>query len=136
MIVKTIPKSDVVGALASGLCMIHCIATPFLFIAQSCSVTTIACCESSPFWWSSIDYLFIVIAFFAVYQSGLNTTKPWLKYALFATWGLLTILTFNEKYALLPLAASWKYATAFALITLHLYNLKFCQCSDESCCVA
>lgn len=126
-------KSDIVGALASGLCALHCIATPFIFIAQTCAIT--GCCESSPIWWSSIDYLFIVITFFAVYHSGKNSSKPWLKYALFASWSLLSFLVLNEKMNLLDIAESWKYLTAFGLISLHIYNLKFCQCVEESCCV-
>lgn len=132
MISKTIPKSDVLGAVASGLCVLHCIATPFLFIAQGCAMS--GCCESSPTWWSSIDYLFIGITFFAVYQSGLNTTKPWLKYAMYTTWIVLTCLVLNEKLAIFNLSAWLKYMAAFALITLHLYNLKFCKCNEESCC--
>ena len=93
--IKSILRSDIVGAAASGLCMIHCMATPLLFIAQSCSVS--GCCETSPQWWSSIDYLFIGVTAFAVQQSGLNTTKPIIKYALYATWVLLTLLILNEK---------------------------------------
>ncbi len=135
MIVKTIAKSDVLGAVASGLCALHCIATPFLFIAQSCSTTGTGCCGSSPTWWSSIDYLFIGITFFAVYQSGKNSTKSWLKYALFAIWGMLSFLVLNEKVIFLDISHSWKYLMAFGLISLHMYNLKYCQCSEESCCV-
>lgn len=134
MSVKTIPKSDVVGAVASGLCALHCIATPFLFIAQSCS-TTSGCCESSPTWWSLIDYLFIGITFFAVYESSKNSSKPWLKYALFATWGILSFLILNGKFNFLNISEWWKYLMAFSLIGLHLYNLNFCRCSVETCCV-
>ncbi len=135
MISKAIPKSDMIGAVASGLCMIHCVATPFLFIAQSCSLS--GCCESSPTWWSSIDYLFIGITFFAVYQSGKKTSKSWVKYAMYATWVILTALIINEKFAYFSVSDLWKYVTAFGLISLHLYNLKYCRCSgEESCCVA
>jgi len=133
MSVKTIPKSDIVGAVASGLCALHCIATPFLFVAQSCSVT--GCCESSPTWWSLIDYLFIGITFFAVYQSGKQSSKPWLKYSLFAIWSLLSLLVMNEKMNFISISEWWKYLMAFGLICLHMYNLKFCKCSGESCCV-
>ena len=134
MISKTIPKSDLVGAVASGLCVVHCIATPFLFIAQSCSVS--GCCESSPAWWSSIDYLFIGITFFAVYHSGKSTSKPWVKYAMYAAWVILSLLILNEKLVFSPIPEWWKYITAFGLISLHLYNLKFCQCAEETCCAA
>ncbi len=129
---KAILQSDLMGALASGLCVVHCVATPFLFIAQTCSVT--GCCETSPGWWSSMDYLFVGITFFAVYHSSARTTKSWVKYALYATWICLTFLIFNEKFALFPIAEWWKYGTAFSLIGLHLYNLKYCQCPEEECC--
>lgn len=132
MIVKAIPQSDLVGAMATGLCVLHCIATPFLFIAQSCSLS--GCCESGPTWWSAIDYLFIGITFFAVYQSGKNTNKPWLKYALYMTWILLTLSVLNEKATFLDITVWLKYLTAFGLIALHLYNLKYCQCAEQVCC--
>ena len=135
MNVKIIPKSDIVGAVASGLCALHCIATPFLFLAQSCSATAATgCCESSPVWWSSIDYLFIGITFFAVYQSGKQSSKPWLKYFLFLIWSMLSFLILNEKMSLIPISEWWKYLMAFGLICLHMYNLKFCKCSEDSCC--
>jgi len=132
MSVKIISESDIVGAVASGLCAIHCIATPFLFIAQSCSVT--GCCDSGPAWWSSIDYLFIGITFFAVYQSGKNPSKSWVKYALFTIWVILSFLVLNGKVNFLNISEWWKYLMAFGLISLHMYNLKFCKCSEESCC--
>jgi len=134
MSIKAIPKSDLVGAIASGLCALHCIATPFLFIAQSCSTKT-SCCESGPTWWSAIDYIFIVITFFAVYQSGLNSSKSWMKYALMTLWLLLSLLVLNGKFNVLAISDGWKYTMAFSLISLHLYNLKYCKCEDEACCI-
>ncbi len=134
MISKAISESDLLGALASGLCILHCIATPFLFLAQTCSVS--GCCESGSAWWSSIDYLFIGITFFAVYQSGKNTHITWLKNAMYLIWGILSLLIVNEKFAFFPLSELWKYSMAFGLIVLHLYNLKFCKCSGDSCCAA
>ena len=131
---RTIPQSDVVGAVASGLCVVHCIATPFLFVVQSCSVSGV--CASGPGWWSFLDYLFIAITFFAVYYSVKNTSKDWMKYALYASWALLTLLIVNEKAAVLPIAESWKYGAAFTLVSLHLYNRKYCRCADDGCCAA
>jgi len=32
MVKESTIKPDVLGALASGLCMLHCIATPLLFV--------------------------------------------------------------------------------------------------------
>ncbi len=132
MITRTVIKSDVLGAAASLLCAIHCLATPFLFVVQSCSVSS--CCDSSPAWWSSIDYLFIAITFFAIYQSSKNTSRHWMKYGLFATWIVLSFLVLNEKIGFFHISELWKYLAACVLIVLHMYNLKFCQCAEQSCC--
>ena len=62
----TADNSDYFGILASGLCLIHCFATPFIFIVRSCSA---ACCAETPIWWKTIDYLFVIISLFAVRQA-------------------------------------------------------------------
>ena len=129
---KTLPQSDLVGAAASTLCVIHCMATPLLFVVQSSTVTD--CAHAGPFWWNAIDYLFIGITFFAVYYSVKHTSREWMKYALYSSWVVLTILIINEKFHLLHLAEMWKYGAAFTLVGLHLYNRKYCQCEDDGCC--
>ena len=55
-----INNSDSIGALASTLCLIHCLATPFIFVVQSCAAS---CCASAPAWWVFFDYLFLTISF-------------------------------------------------------------------------
>lgn len=126
-------KSDVLGSAASTLCVAHCVATPFLFVAQSCTASA-ACCDSGPVWWSAIDYIFIGVTFFAVYFSARNTSKSWMKYALYASWVVLTALILNEKVSLLPIPETVKYFCAFTLVGLHLYNRKYCQCAPDTCC--
>ena len=56
-------KADIIGASASLLCMIHCLATPFLFFIKS---SASLCCSETPVWWKSLDYLFLTVGFFAV----------------------------------------------------------------------
>ena len=133
LINKTIKHSDLIGAVASGLCIIHCVATPFLFIVHTCQVT--GCCTAGPAWWNYLDYLFIGVTFFAVHWSSKNTTKPWVKYSLYASWLILSLLVINEKMAYIPLSELWKYSAAFILIGLHLYNKKYCNCADDECSV-
>ena len=132
--VKILLKSDIVGAFASCLCTVHCMATPFLFIAQSGAAE--GCAYASPHWWNSIDFIFIGISAIAVYQSGRTTTKSIIKHAMWANWLILTILVCNEQFDVLPLPGMWKYIAAFGLISLHLYNLKYCTCSGDSCCAS
>ncbi len=124
-------KTDKIGILASTLCMIHCIATPFLFLSSSCSST---CCESSPNWYSSLDFLFLLISLFAIYQSSKNSSKIWMKYAMWTSWGLLLAILLNEKIHLYSLFEYAIYFPALALVILHIYNLKYCQCKTDACC--
>lgn len=124
-------KPDSIGAIASTLCLIHCIATPFIFIAQSCTIT---CCDGAPSWWGFIDYFFLVISFFAVYRSTQTTSKKWIKTSLWASFMLLFLVIANEKNDWFYLADKFIYFPAIALIGLHLYNKKQCQCNTTKCC--
>jgi len=117
-------KSDDIGALASTFCLIHCIATPFIFIVQSSSLT---CCEGAPFWWSFIDFFFLVISFFAIYQSTLNSVKKWLKFSLWINWFFLFVIIINEKTGWFSLNENLIYILAILLIALHLYNKRNCE---------
>jgi len=125
-------NSDKIGALSSTLCLIHCVATPFIFIAQSSSIT---CCNTAPSWWSFIDYVFLVISFFAVYRSTQTTSKNWIKSSLWISWSLLFIIIINEKMKWFSLEDYFIYFPALALIILHLYNRKYCKCNTTKCCV-
>lgn len=126
-------NSDLIGALASGLCLIHCIATPFIFLAQTCSAI---CCDTAPVWWATIDFLFIGISLFAVYWSTKKSSKLWIKYALWISWALLCLMILNEKIQLLDLPELSIYIPALALVILHLYNRKYCKCKDHTCCTS
>ncbi len=122
-------KADVFGALASGLCLIHCVATPFLFIAQSCS----ASCIDSPTWWQSLDYLFLAISLFAVYRSSKTGSKVWVSRALWTSWVVLACVLLNERFGFYELPEYIIYIPAIFLIGLHLYSQKHCHCNNSAC---
>lgn len=128
-------NSNTLGALASSLCMIHCICTPLLFIAQAGHLDGNHHHAAAPVWWKSLDYIFLVISFFAVYQSTRQTSNKKLGVALWISWAALFLVIINEKLELLHLPEYVTYIAALSLVGLHLYNLKFCQCQDETCCV-
>ena len=123
-------KPDNIGALASTLCLLHCIATPFIFIVQSCTTT---CCSSTPTWWQFVDYFFLLISFFAIYSATKNTNNNWIKPSLWISWFLLLLIIVNEKTQWIPLNENLIYFPALTLISLHLYNKKFCQCNTNKC---
>ena len=111
--------------------MIHCIATPFLFLITTCSTT---CCASAPLWWQWIDYAFLFISAFAIYNSTKNTKSEIVKKALWVSWLCLFILILNAKFVFFHSSEYVKFIPAFSLIALHFYNLKYCQCNEVECC--
>ena len=123
-------KSDSIGVIAGSLCLIHCAITPLIFVAQACTKT---CCASTPDWWSWIDFIFIGVAFFAVYRSVKTTGKNWMKYALWTSWGTLFLLIINEQTGLIAIPELSVQIAALILVGLHLYNLKYCLCEGELC---
>ena len=123
-------KSDIVGALASTLCLVHCLATPFLFVAQA---GIAGAGELHPQWWGILDLVFLVISFFAIWWSAKTTSQKWMRNLLWGSWGLLALIVLNEKIHLFPLAEQAIYFPSIALIFFHLYNRKYCKCSHEQC---
>ena len=119
------------GAISSGLCMIHCLATPFFFFAATCSST---CCSTTPLWWQWLDYAFLFISFFAVNRSTKNSNSDIVKYGLWLSWIFLFISILNVKFAFITIAENIKFIPAFSLIGFHLYNIRYCQCTQEECC--
>ena len=124
-------KSDIIGTTASTLCLIHCIATPFLFVAQA---GIIGHEEAHPMWWGLLDIVFLIISYFAVWWSSESTSKSWVRYALWISWAVLTIIVLNEKLSVFPLLEEAIYIPTIGLIGLHLYNKKYCHCNGGECC--
>ncbi len=122
---------NVWGSFASGLCLIHCVATPFLFVAHTGHVHGH---HTHPFWWGLLDIFFITLSFLAVYWSARNTSKYWMKVALWGSWAALAAIILNEKLELIALAETWIYLPSMALVVLHLRNRRYCQCKNDSCC--
>jgi Na+-transporting NADH:ubiquinone oxidoreductase subunit NqrB len=118
-------NSDTFGILACALCIIHCIATPFVFMAYSYSnIQQIA----NPIWWKNLDFIFLIISFVMIYFSTQTTSKGFMKYFFWLSWLLLSMMIINEKIGLLSVPEYMTYGSAALLTTIHLYNLKYCQC--------
>jgi len=123
---------DSIGIIASTLCLIHCIATPFIFIAKACTAT---CCSDAPTWWIMIDYLFLIISFLAIFFISKNLNIKWLKISFWLSWFVLLFTILNHSVNIIHLPKNFIYIPSFAIIILHFYNLQFCKCQNESCCV-
>ena len=120
-------NSDIIGAAASSLCLIHCLATPLLFVAHT-NVSYLA--ASKPQWWGILDYVFLFISLIAIIWSSKNTSKKWIGRALWVSWLVLTVIIINEKLALFTLIEEAVYIPTLALVFFHLYNRKYCNCNN------
>ena len=124
-------KPDTIGAIVSTLCVVHCLLTPLLFVAQSYIATH---SHEAPFWWKNLDYLFILISVIAVYESTKKSTNKLIKAGLWMSWIMLFLLILNEKLVWIELDEIITYCVALTLSMLHIYNLNYCQCETENCC--
>lgn len=119
----SINKSDSLGVFSSVLCLIHCLATPLLFVTQA-QIMGIA----KPVWWSYVDYILLVVSFFAIYKSTKVSSNSFVKKVLWISWLALTFLIINEKLEWLSLPELLIFIPTFSLIIFHTYNSFFCKC--------
>lgn len=126
----TTSRSDLFGAFASGLCLIHCALTPLLFAARPMIDSAIDAhgyghTHGPVFWWM-FDFVFLGLSFIAVYfstrQSGhkLYKTLLWLFFVVFAA-GLLSELVHFEMGIWLM------YTGSIGLVITHIKNYRFCK---------
>ena len=124
-------KSDTFGAIASFLCLVHCIVTPFIIIVlQTYSPEGIII---NPIWWQNLDLILLLISLIAVNHSTRNTSKKFVKIGLWSCFIILSVFILNEKFELLSLSELGTYFSSLSLAGFHVYNLKFCQCNSCEC---
>ena len=128
-----IRNSDRIGAVSSGLCMLHCFATPFLFLSQS---SLIFISLDFTLTWFILNYFFLFISFIAIYHSVKNSTNRFIRIFLYLFWLVLSGLIINESLEIFSIPEAATYFSASSLICLHIYNLRYCRCDDEDCCAS
>jgi hypothetical protein len=125
-------QADYIGMLAGSMCLIHCLATPFLFIAKAC--VNPSCCDA-PLWWRFVDFMFIIVSFVAIFYATQNSTKQWVVVALWVSWAVLLAVILNEAYEVIHLPEVFVYVPALVIVVLHFYNNRYCKCSEQGCCL-
>ena len=121
MKVLELKNSDIYGATCSSLCLAHCLFTPLLFL-------------SPIWWWSSLNIIFIMVSFVAVYNSVKNTSRKVMKPLFWLGFSILTLSIVNEEFHFLHVPEIFNYSAAGFLAGLHIFNMRYCQCEDEECC--
>ena len=122
---SSIQNNDIYGIIVCTLCVLHCFATPLIFLSVAASNDNNI---SPPLLWKNLDYLFLVISLFIVYNSAKNTTKPIMKYILRISWLVLFLVISNEKIDVFHIPELFTYITSINLAVVHLYNYKYCRC--------
>ena len=122
---SSIQNIDIYGIIVCTLCLLHCIATPLIFFSVALSNDNKI---SPPFLWRNLDYLFLAISLFIVYNSAKNTTKPIMKYILGISWLGLFLVIINEKIGVFHIPELVTYITSINLAVVHLYNYRYCRC--------
>jgi len=123
-------RSDELGMLSSILCMIHCMATPFLLVVIPASAGTH---HGGYEWWRLLDLLFLGISFIAVFKTVQQSAYRWIKVSLIIAWLLLTFFILNERFEGIMFSFDMVYIPAFVLVILHLVHLRKCRCESECC---
>ena len=128
-----IRNSDRIGVVSSGLCMLHCFATPFLFLSQS---SLIFISVDFTLTWFILNYVFLFISFIAIYHSVKNSANRFIRIFLYLFWVVLSGLIINESLEIFSIPEAATYFSASSLICLHIYNLRYCRCDNEDCCTS
>ncbi len=110
-------QSDKAGIAAAVLCTIHCLIVPALFLINYLWRTNVAA-GFLPLWWDKVDYVFLLLSFWAVYHAVKHATLKDIKISLWGFWGLLAVAIVFENYV------HWlAYIASAGLVITHLRNI-------------
>ena len=107
-------KSDALGAISSTLCMIHCMATPFVLVSIPAA--------TGYGLWLWLDFFFLAISSIAVFQTLQTSNISWIKIGLVISLCFLFFFVFNERFEGIEFPFDMVYIPAFSLVILHLLN--------------
>jgi MerC mercury resistance protein len=111
-------RADYIGIMGSFLCLIHCIATPFLLMSSAWLK------QSESF--HSLDYVFIAVNIVAVYFASRNHhSTSLISKSLWVFLGIFTVaILFEESGTFFEYLG---YFASLGLITTHFLNIRHCR---------
>ena len=109
-------KSDIVGIIASSICIVHCVITPLIAVLFSKIVK-----EK----YELLNYVFLIISLISVIISIKTTKNELLKGLLLFFWIQLSVgLVLEDKNIIFSILM---YFSALGLIVTHILNIKYCK---------
>lgn len=117
-------SADIMGISASVLCMIHCMAFPVMIsLGYMVKYSDDHGHSHDHIHWHWMDYFFIVLAIWAVFNAGKNTHSKRIKIALWTAVGIFSIAILLHEWN--PIMIGISIAASVALIIIHIINWKY-----------
>ena len=82
----TIKNPDYLGVISGGLCILHCIATPLLFISNAELAG-----HGTPIEWQLLNFAFVALSFLAIRSSAKNSSNSTVKVLFYVFWFILFV---------------------------------------------
>lgn len=115
-------SADILGISASLLCMIHCLAFPVM-ISLGYIFKFSDDHDHVHEHWHWMDYFFVILAIWAVYNAAKNTHSKRIKIALWI--GVLFFSIAILLHDLNPFMIVISIAASLALLIIHIINWKY-----------
>ena len=124
MMRTSIKNPDLIGILASSLCLIHCVITPFLFLSNFLIVIeTSGGKQEVLHLWKVLEFGFLILSIWAIYRVTRQKKTLWISYAMYTAWMFLALSVLLELADVHFFQDNPKYIAAAVLIIVHLYHI-------------
>lgn len=118
---KKVNYADWLGISASGLCLIHCALTPIIFTAKPVFYGMIEKSVHNHEAWATLDYVFLILSFLAVWYAARHTPHALLKWVLWLAWTLFAFGLLLESHRS-SLGHGLMYVGSITLVLAHIKN--------------
>lgn len=113
--------SDWLGAMASGLCIVHCELTPLIFTAKPIFYGMIGKPIHQHGLWTGLDYVFLILSLLAVWYSARHTPYTNLRWMLWVAWTVFACGLLLESHTFT--SGHWlMYVGSATLVFAHFKN--------------
>lgn len=123
---KYTPGADKVGITSAVICAVHCLVIPAIFLIKfslsdsaGLGSGTVKLGTGLPGWWETLDYLFLLVGFYAVYHASTHAPAKGIKVSLWFFWFCLAIgVVFEQQLHWMA------YIASAGLVLTHFVNIR------------
>ncbi len=123
---KYTPGADKLGITSAIICAVHCLVIPAIFLLKYSWADTGHVMDEAPklghglpSWWETLDYIFLIVGFYAVFHAVTHTPARGIKVSLWFFWVCLALAVIFEKHL------HWlSYIASIGLVVTHFINIR------------